>query len=121
MEQSKQLEKEESIFLSLCCQTDRDMLTGKSDMTLQDFERITYLTMALGFMKYTLALHEKYLDFTEILSEQLDREQGILKDYPAYYLDEQVDKTYQKWVDDFLNQLPIDKQNYYREQLKNNA
>lgn len=120
MKQSKQPEKEESIFLSLCCQNDRDMLTGKADMTLQDFERITYLTMALGFTKYTLALHEEYLDFTNILSEQLDREHEILKEYPAYYLDEQVDKTYQKWIDDFLNQLPTEKQDYYREQLKNN-
>lgn len=121
MKQTEQLEKEKNLFLSLCCHNDRDMLTGKADMTLQDFERITYLTMALGFTKYALTLHEEFLDFTNILSEQLDKEHEIIKEYPTYYLDEQVDKTYQKWIDDFLNQLPTDKQDYYREQLKNNA
>lgn len=121
MKQSEQLEKEKSIFLSLCCQSDRDMLTGKADMTLQDFERITYLTMVFGFAKYTLTLHEEYLDFANILSGRLDREHEILKEYTTYYLDEQVDKIYQKWIDDFLNQLSTDKRNYYREQLKNNA
>ncbi|EPY2280675.1 hypothetical protein L1S24_01095 [Clostridium sporogenes] len=52
-------------------------------------------------------------------SEQLENE--ILKEYPTYYLDEQVHKTYQKWVDDFLNQISADKQNYYCEQLKNST
>ena len=87
MKQTEQLEKEKNLFLSLCCHNDRDMLTGKADMTLQDFERITYLTMALGFTKYALALHEEFLDFTNILSEQLDREHEIIKEYPTYYLD----------------------------------
>ena len=121
MKQTKQLEREKNIFLSLCCQYDRDMLTDKADMTLKDFERITYLTMILNLTNYTIALQEQYLDFTNMLSERLDREHEILKEYPAYYRDEQIDKTYQKWIDDFLNQLPDEKQNHYREQLQNNA
>lgn len=121
MKQTEQLEKEKNLFLSLCCQNDRDMLTNKTDITLQDFERITYLTMILNLTNYTVALQEQYLDFTNTLSERLDREHEILKEYPTYYLDEQVDKIYQKWIDDFLNQLPTDKQDYYREQLNNNA
>lgn len=121
MKQSEQLKKEESTFLSLCCQHDRDMLTDKTDMTLEDFERITFLTMALGYVKYTLALNEKYSDFTDTLSEKLDRENEILEEYPEYYLDEEIDNTYQKWIDDFLKSVPADKQDYCREQLKNNA
>lgn len=120
MKQSEQLKKEERTFLSLCCQRDRDMLTGKTDMSLQDFERITYLTMALDFTKYTIALYEQYLDFTNTLSEQINRENEILKEYPTYYLDEQVDKIYQQWIDDFLSHVSADKQAYCLEHLKNN-
>ena len=50
----EQLVKEESTFLSLCSPHDRDLLTGRIDMTLQDFERITYLTMALDYVEYSL-------------------------------------------------------------------
>lgn len=53
----KGLEKEESTFLSLCSKHDRDLLTGRAEMTLQDFERITYLTMALDYVEYSLDLH----------------------------------------------------------------
>ncbi|MDN9572384.1 hypothetical protein KLL42_05780 [Clostridioides difficile] len=120
MKQSEQLKKEERTFLSLCCQRDRDMLTGKTDMSLHDFERITYLTMALDFTKYTIALYEQYLDFTNALSEQINRENEILKGHPTYYLDEHVDKIYQQWIDDFLSHVSADKQAYCLEHLKNN-
>ncbi len=121
MKQSEQLENEESIFLSLCCQHDCDMLTDKADMTLEGFERITFLTMALDYVNYTFILNEKYLEFSDILSEKFDRECEILKEYPEYYHDEGIDRTYQKWIDDFLESVPADKQNYCRERLKYNA
>ena len=57
----EKLEKEESTFLSLCSPHDRDLLTGRIDMTLQDFERITYLTMALDYVEsvsYTHLIYE---------------------------------------------------------------
>jgi len=121
MEQSEQLDKEERIFLSLCCQHDRDMLTDKADMTLEDFERITFLTMALDYVNYTFILNEKYLDFANIMSEKFDREYEILEEYPEYYIDEEIDSTYQKWIDDFLESVPADKQNYCRERLQYDA
>ncbi|AXU86763.1 TPA: hypothetical protein P1M42_000448 [Clostridioides difficile] len=121
MKQSEHLKTEEKIFLSLCCQHDRDILTGKVDMSLQDFERITYLAMVLGYVNYTIALNEQYLDFANILSEQIDRENEILEEYPDYYIDEEIDILYQKWIDDFLSHVPADKQAYCLEQLKNNA
>lgn len=113
----EQLEKEESTFLSLCNPHDRDLLTGRIDMTLQDFERITYLTMALDFVEYSLDLHKRYIEFTVKLTRQLERENQILADYPAYYLDEDTAETYQKWIDDFCNNIPADKQEYYRNKL----
>lgn len=113
----EQLEKEESMFLSLCSPYDRDLLTGRTEMTLQDFERITYLTMALSYETYSLELHKRYMDLTNVLSEQIERENEFLADYPAYYLDEETAEKYQKWIDDFCNLIPADKQPYYREKL----
>ena len=84
----EQLEKERTVFLSLCSPHDRDLLTGRIKMTLQDFERLTYLTMALDYEEYSLDLHKQHLDFTTMLSEQLERESQILAGYPDYYLDE---------------------------------
>lgn len=120
MKQSEQLEKEESTFLSLCSPHDRDLLAGRTEMRLRDFERITYITMALDYIQYTIALHRRYIELTDKLSEQLDREREIAKDYPDYYLDEQVEEKHQKWLDDFCNHIPADKQKYYRELLKSN-
>lgn len=113
----KQLEKEESTFLSLCSPHDRDLLTGRTKMTLQDFERLTYLTMALDYVEYSLDLHKRYIEYTTTLSEQIERESKILADYPAYYLDEDTAEKYQKWIDDFCNHIPADKQKYYRDRL----
>lgn len=113
----EQLEKEESTFLSLCSPHDRDLLTGHEEMTLQDFERITYLTMALDYVEYSIDLHNRYIDFTNKLAEQLERENLALTDYPAYYLDEDTAEKYQKWIDDFCNHIPADKQKYYRDKL----
>lgn len=113
----EQFEKEETTFLSLCSSHDRDLLTGCAKMTLQDFERITYLTMALDYVEYSLALHKRYIDFTTMLSEQLERENRILTDYPAYYMDEEVAERNQKWIEDFCNHIPADKQKYFREKL----
>lgn len=113
----EQLEKERTVFLSLCSPHDRDLLTGHIKMTLQDFERLTYLTMALDYEEYSLDLHKQYIDFTTMLSEQLERESQILAGYPDYYLDEDTAEKYQKWIDDFCNQIPADKQKYYRDKL----
>ena len=116
MKQSEQLKTEEETFLSLCCQYDRDILTGKADMTLQDFERIIYLTVALEYVEYTFVLSEKYFAFTIKLSEQIDRENDFLE-CSTYYLDEQIDKQYQKWINDFISHMPEDKQSYYHRKL----
>lgn len=114
----EQLEKEECTFLSLCSLHDRDLLTGGAEMTLQDFERITYLTMALDYVEYTLALHKRYMDFTIKLTAQLNRENELLKEYPAYYLDEEIAERNQKWIEDFCDNIPTDKQKYYQDKLK---
>lgn len=112
-----QLEKEESTFLSLCSPHDYDLLTGCVEMTLQDFERITYLTMALDYVEYSLALQKRYTDFTNRLAEQLERENQFLTDNSAYYLDEDLGDNYQKWIDDFCRYIPADKRKFYHGKL----
>ena len=95
------LKKEESTFLSICSPYDFALLTGSEEMTLQEFERLTYITMALDYVEYTLALHKRYMNFTDKLTEQIDRENELLLEYPAYYIDEQISERNQKWIDDF--------------------
>lgn len=116
MKQSGQMNQEESAFLSMCSSHDRDLLMDKADMTLEDFERILYLNVALGYMEHAQLLNERYEDFAIRLSEQIKEEGGILEKSPERYFDEQTD-TCQKWIDDFCDQLSEDKQAYYREKL----
>lgn len=116
MKQSGQMNQEESLFLSMCSPQDRDLLTGRADMTLKDFERILYLNMALGYMEHAQILNERYEDFATKLSEQIKEEGEILEKDPYHYFDEQTDAC-QKWIDDFCDQLSEDKQAYYREKL----
>lgn len=52
----------------------QDLLTGRIDMTLQDFERITFLTMALDYVEYSLDLHKRYIELTVKLTRRLERE-----------------------------------------------
>ena len=56
-----QAEKQKEVFLSVCGQHDYNLLTGKEAMTQTDFERITYITMALGYTSYTQELIGEHL------------------------------------------------------------
>lgn len=118
MKQSYKLDIERTTFLSLCCTHDRDLLTEKLEMTISDFERLTYLTLNLGFVRYTQKLISQNMSFSMLLSDQFDRECDISEEYPDYYLDGQNYDNSDKWIDDFINNMPIDKQAEYREKLK---
>lgn len=100
----------------MCSSHDRDLLMDKADMTLEDFERILYLNVALGYMEYVQLLNERYEDFSIRLSDKIKEEGGVLEKSPEYYFDEQTDIC-QKWIDDFCDQLSEDKQAHYREKL----
>lgn len=45
----KKAEMQEQEFLEVCSSYDHDLLTGKREMTLKDYERITYLVSSLGY------------------------------------------------------------------------
>lgn len=108
-------------FLSICGQYDYDLLTGKNKMTQADFERITHITLSLGYTAYTQTLISTYLDLACKEVEQIDREHDILADYPEYYEDEQILEQTSQWIEDFLNQIPTEKQSYYRQLIKENT
>lgn len=107
-------------FLSLCCQHDYDLLTGVKTMNLQDFERLTYLIMVLGYSSYQQFIERQYLEFYCILAEQAEREANILIEYPEYYEDENMLDKPNQWIENFLSHIPIENQAYYRNQIKEN-
>ena len=116
-----QAEKQKEVFLSVCGQHDYDLLTGKEAMTQTDFERITYITMALGYTSYTQELIGEHLDLACNEAERADREFDILQDYPAYCDDEKVYEQRDNWLADFISQVPPAKQDDIRQLIKENT
>ena len=51
----------------------------------------------------------------------MDREIDILADYPDYYDDEQMIEKAEKWLSDFISQVPPEKQDYFRQLIKENT
>ena len=94
-------EEEQNIFLSICSAYDRDVLTGKEEMKKEDFERITHITMALGFIPYTQLICSLHMDLAVELEEHEEREREIYLEYPEYYDDEEIYEKYDKWIEDF--------------------
>ena len=61
----KKAETQEQEFLEVCSSYDHDLLTGKKEMTLKDYERITYLVSSLGYSQYLQFLIGKYMDLAQ--------------------------------------------------------
>ena len=61
----KKAETQEQEFLEVCSSYDYDLLTGKREMTLKDYERITYLVSSLGYSQYLQFLIGKYMDLAQ--------------------------------------------------------
>lgn len=116
-----QAEKQKEVFLSVCGQHNYDLLTGKETMTQTDFERITYITMALGYTSYTQELIGEHLDLACNEAERADREFDILQDYPEYYEDENVYEQINEWIEDFISQAPPAKRDEIRQLIKENT
>lgn len=106
MEQKWGQREEEAAFLAVCCEHDRDMLQGRARMTLQDFDRILYLTIALGFIGYACYIQLSFPDLMKRYLEQMERENSIMEEHPEYFVDAEIGETHQKWMDDFCNQIP---------------
>ena len=70
----KKSETQEQEFLEVCSSYDHDLLTGKREMTLKDYERITYLVSSLGYSQYLQFLIGKYMDLAQADEERGERE-----------------------------------------------
>ena len=77
----KKSETQEQEFLEVCSSYDHDLLTGKKEMTLKDYERITYLVSSLGYSQYLQFLIGKYMDLSQADEEREEREHEIYLEY----------------------------------------
>ena len=113
----KKAETQEQEFLEVCSSYDHDLLTGKKEMTLKDYERITYLVSSLGYSQYLQFLIGKYMDLAQADEEREEREHEIYLEYPEYYEDEGILEE-EKWLEEFLNQLPEKKREYFEKLIR---
>lgn len=74
----KKAEMQEQEFLEICSSYDYDLLTNKIEMTLKDYQRITYLVGSLGYSQYLQFLIGKYMDLAQADEEQEEREQKYI-------------------------------------------
>ena len=103
----KKAETQEQEFLEVCSSYDHDLLTGKKEMTLKDYERITYLVSSLGYSQYLQFLIGKYMDLAQADEEREEREHEIYLEYPEYYEDEGILEEEEKWLNPSLSKAEI--------------
>lgn len=82
----KKAETQEQEFLEVCSSYDHDLLTGKKEMTLKDYERITYLVSSLGYSQYLQFLIGKYMDLAQADEEREEREHMSKYHFDRTYL-----------------------------------
>ena len=64
-----------------------------------------------------LFLIGKYMDLAQADEEREEREHEIYLEYPEYYEDEGILEE-EKWLEEFLNQLPEKKREYFEKLIK---
>lgn len=114
----KKAELQEQEFLEVCSSYDHELLTDKKEMTLKDYERITYLVSSLGYSQYLQFLIGKYMNLALADEEREERQHEIYLEYPEYYEDEGILEEEEKWLEEFLNQLPEKKKAYFEQLIK---
>ena len=114
----KKSETQEQEFLEVCSSYDHDLLTGKREMTLKDYERITYLVSSLGYSQYLQFLIGKYMDLAQADEEREEREHEIYLEYPECYEDEGILEEEEKWLEEFLNQHPKKKKEHFKQLIE---
>lgn len=102
---SDEAKKEQKKFFSLCSRSDHDKLIGKEPMTIEDFERITYLLKVLELEEYELYVAMK---FEKQLTTYADIQAWL--DAGDYSLDEErysveVEQA-EQWLREFCMQIP---------------
>lgn len=109
----EQVRKERLLFLALCSETDRLLISGQQELSLDDFNRISYLLESLGLLNYCVAFEMEHSDLLRMAGRNIIEKQGTLDK-------RQVDIeicTYIQWMKDFCNQLPTPEITVYLKEL----
>ena len=72
----------------------------------------------LQYSQYLQFLIGKYMDLAQADEEREERENEIYLEYPEYYEDERILEEEEKWLEEFLNQLPEKKREYFEKLIK---
>ena len=105
-------------FYRLCDRYDQELLCGKQDMQLNDYERLTYLSFAFGYIEVLQELLERYPDLTEESLTRFDRMTEVQREYPDDMQEVALGETYEQWIQDFLNRMPEEKRACFRKWLE---
>lgn len=92
--------KEELLFLSLCSESDYNLLKRGTKPTLRDFERLLYLARHLGFQNYCIAFENQHPDLLMKL--------GCLIEYEVLHDSADIEEEHRKqkhWEDEFLGRI----------------
>ena len=78
-----------------------------------------YQLNELDFMYHQLSsdMQEEYVSLSQADEEREEREHEIYLEYPEYYEDEGILEE-EKWLEEFLNQLPEKKREYFEKLIK---
>lgn len=94
-------EKEKYLFLALCPQSDRELIQNKKGITLEDFDRISYLLYKLGLNCYEIRFQMEHKDLLQQLGEQIKSEvENDTVDIAKELM------KHEQWLNDFIRQLP---------------
>lgn len=102
----QQAAKEQTLFLSLCCQEDRQKLEQETPMSFHDFLRITCILFYLDLTFYEIKLNESFPEFYFKKEQLMARLLDIAEEYPDFCLEEGFEEKIRIWLTDFYNQIP---------------
>lgn len=97
---------EKQIFLQLCGEKDRILLTETEKMNLGDFDRLTYITDFLGFTSYNLKL---WNEVSPQFTEQFQCLMRLMEDCDVTGWTDETEGEYHlhdMWLMDFLRNIP---------------
>ena len=115
---SDKVRSQRLLYLALCPQSDREVLTYQKDMTIKDFERITYLLEQLNFDEYCFYLEKEYEHFIEDLGKEILNNLVPKKDRKSKRACRKAQlEEAQQWSEDFCLSLPESIREYIMELL----
>lgn len=104
MRATLQKKKEALLFLSLCPQSDISKVIKNGNLTVEDFERISYLLDQLGLQNYRFSFENRHPDLLHELGSQIENKVNSGNVDIADEL-----RQRELWNQEFLRQLPTER------------